>query len=116
MSSGPYMNLPVKVWGPSSLAMVSLILWLAVTFCTRQEGRKKKKPNSLQQWITSQGNAKYNRTNWSMGFSVPFPPSTPPSALGKNLTRDRGEALCPALMGGLECWRANFHGRLYVQF
>lgn len=85
ISNGPYINLPVKVWGPSSLAMVSFILWLAVTFCTNQEGKEKKptkrKEKRLQRWTASQGNAKYNRTNWSMGFSVPFLPSTPPTAL-----------------------------------
>lgn len=42
ISSGPYINLPVKVWGPSSLAMVSFILWLAATFCTSQEEKKEK--------------------------------------------------------------------------
>lgn len=47
MSNGPYMNLPVKVWGPSSLAMVSLILWLAVTFCTTARGEEEKKNKTV---------------------------------------------------------------------
>lgn len=55
--------------------MVSFILWLAVTFCTSQEGEGKK---SLQQWATSasQGIAQYKQTNCSVGFPVPPQPST----------------------------------------
>lgn len=33
MSNGPYMKRPTRVWGPSSVAMASFTLWLAVTFC-----------------------------------------------------------------------------------
>lgn len=59
ISNGPYINLPVKVWGPSSLAMVSFILWLAVTFCTSQEGKRntnqQRKRSAVMDSLTGKG-------------------------------------------------------------
>lgn len=121
ISNGPYINLPVKVCGPSSLAMASFILWLAVTFCTSQEGMgKRKKKESLWQWTDLEGNAKYYPMHWSVGFSGPSPLHFTPSsrALEKNVTCGRGGTQSPALMGNLRVYvcRANFSGSLYVQF
>lgn len=37
ISSGPYMKRPTRVWCQSSVAITSLTLWLAVTFCRQKK-------------------------------------------------------------------------------
>lgn len=112
ISNGPYINLPVKVWGPSSLAMVSFILWLAVTFCTNQEGKEKNQPN-VKKNICSDGQPPREMPNitgqteaW-VSLCHSSPPLHPQlSALEKNVTCGRGDTLCPALMGWIGAYMA----------